>query len=113
MTIQELGTIAQQGLPVKAIILNNEFLGMVRQWQELFFEKRYAQTKMHNPDFIQIAKGYGINGMQVSNREELYNALTSMLEYDGPFLLEVKVKNEDNIFPMVPTGASVDEIRLN
>lgn len=113
MTIQELGTIAQQKLPVKIIVLNNEFLGMVRQWQELFFDKRYAQTKMHNPDFIQIAKGYGIKGKQVSKREDLTNALTTMLQHNGPFLLEVKVKKENNIFPMIPTGASVDEIRLN
>ena len=113
MTIQELGTIAQQKLPVKIIVLNNGFLGMVRQWQELFFDKRYAQTKMHNPDFIQIAKGYGIQGVQVTKRGDLSSALEAMLQHDGPFLLEVKVKKEDNIFPMIPTGASVDEIRLN
>ena len=94
------------------IVLNNEFLGMVRQWQELFFDKRYAQTKMHNPDFIQIAKGYGIQGVQVTKREDLSSALEAMLKHNGPFLLEVKVKKETNIFPMVPTGASVDEIRL-
>ncbi len=113
MTIQELGTIAQEKIPVKMIVLNNGFLGMVRQWQELFYDKRYAQTKMHNPDFIQIAKGYGIKGKQVSKREDLSNTLITMLQHDGPFLLEVKVKKEDNIFPMIPTGASVDEIRLN
>lgn len=113
MTIQELGTIAQQKLPVKIVVLNNEFLGMVRQWQELFFNKRYAQTKMHNPDFIQIAKGYGIKGKQVSKREDLSISLTTMLQHDGPFILEVKVKKENNIFPMITTGASVDEIRLN
>lgn len=112
MTLQELGTIAQQKLPVKMIILNNEFLGMVRQWQELFFDKRYTQTEMWNPDFPKIASGYGIPGETIGHRDELQAALKRMLETDGPYLLEVRVKKEGNVFPMIPTGAAVHEIRL-
>ncbi|MDH5475121.1 MAG: biosynthetic-type acetolactate synthase large subunit [Cyclobacteriaceae bacterium] len=112
MTLQELGTIKQFGIDIKIIILNNEFLGMVRQWQELFFEKRYAHTEMQNPDFIAISKGYGLESKKVSKRDELNNALEEMLSFDGSYLLEVKVGKEDNVFPMVATGASVSEVRL-
>ncbi len=112
MTIQELGTIAQNKLPVKIIILNNNFLGMVRQWQQLFFEKRYSFTELQNPDFITIAKGFGITGHKVEKRDELDNGIQKMLDYDGPYLLEVVIEKEDNVFPMVPTGASVSEIIL-
>lgn len=112
MTIQELGTIFQFKTAVKIVVLNNHFLGMVRQWQELFFEKRYASTTMVNPDFQMIAKGYGIQSQKVEKREDLEDAVKEMLEYEGAYLLEVVVGKENNVFPMIPTGASVSEIRL-
>lgn len=112
MTIQELGTIFQMKTAVKIVVLNNEFLGMVRQWQELFFEKRYASTTMVNPDFQMIVSGYGIKTKKVTERSELSNAVKEMLDHDGAYFLEVKVGKENNVFPMVPTGASVSEIRL-
>ena len=112
MTIQELGTIAQSKLPVKLIILNNNFLGMVRQWQQLFFEKRYSFVELQNPDFIMIGKGFGIEGKKVEKRELLSDAIDEMLNFDGAYLLEVVVEKEENIFPMVPAGRSVSEIRL-
>ena len=112
MTIQELGTIFQTKTPVKIVVLNNEFLGMVRQWQELFFDKRYASTTMVNPDFQQIVKGYEIKTKKVIQREQLNSAVKEMLEFEGAYFLEVRVGKENNVFPMVPTGASVSEIRL-
>ena len=112
MTLQELGTIQQNKLPVKIIILNNNFLGMVRQWQELFFESRYSFTELQNPDFVTIAKGFGIAGEDVEQRENLNEALSRMLDYNGPYLLNITVEKEDNVFPMVPGGGSVHEIRL-
>ncbi len=112
MTIQELGTMAQSQVAVKIVLINNNFLGMVRQWQQLFFNKRYSFTELMNPDFITIAKGYGIKGRRVAKRDELDAAITEMFNQDGPFLLDVKVKNEGNVFPMVPAGASVSDIRL-
>lgn len=112
MTIQELGTIAQNHLPVKIVLLNNHFLGMVRQWQQLFFEKRYSFTELTNPDFIMISKGFGIPGVKVEQREDLEAAVDQMLSHDGPFLLEVAIEKEDNVFPMVPSGASVSEVML-
>jgi acetolactate synthase-1/2/3 large subunit len=112
MTIQELGTIAQSNVGVKIVLMNNGFLGMVRQWQQLFFNKRYSSTELSNPDFLMIAKGYGINGRRLSKREDMDDAINEMLGHDGPFLLEVKVKKEGNVFPMVPAGASVSDIRL-
>ncbi len=112
MTIQELGTIAQLGIAVKIILLNNGFLGMVRQWQDMFFSKRYSYTELHNPDFIKIAEGFGIPGKKISKREDLNKSLDDLLANDGPFLLEVKVLKEDNVFPMVPAGGTVSEMRL-
>ncbi len=112
MTIQELGTILQYKLPVKMVIFNNNYLGMVRQWQEMFFNKRYASTDMITPDFITIAKGYGIEGKTISEREEVDDALTTLLKHDGPYVLEVKVEKEGNIMPMIVPGASVSDIRL-
>jgi acetolactate synthase-1/2/3 large subunit len=112
MTIQEFGTIMQYNVGVKTIILNNSFLGMVRQWQDLFMEKRYASTEMQNPDFIKIASAYNIPGKRVVKREELESAVDEMLAADGAFVLEVHVEKEGNIFPMVPPGASVSEIKL-
>ncbi len=113
MTIQELGTIAQNKLPIKIIILNNNFLGMVRQWQQLFFDKRYSFTQLHhNPDFITIAKGYGIEGSKVDKRESLDAAMQKMIDHNGPYVLEVTIEKEDNVFPMVPAGASVSDVML-
>ena len=112
MTIQELGTIAQNKLPVKIIVLNNNFLGMVRQWQQLFFERRYSFTELQNPDFIMIGKGFGIDGHKVEKREDLESGIQKMIEHDGPYLLEVTIEKEDNVFPMVPTGASVSDVML-
>ena len=112
MTIQELGTIFQTKIPVKIVVLNNEFLGMVRQWQELFFDKRYASTTMVNPDFQKIVEGYSIKSRKVTVRRDLNDAIREMLAHEGAYFLEVKVAKENNVFPMVPTGASVSEIRL-
>ena len=113
MTIQELGTINQENINLKIIILNNKFLGMVRQWQQLFFDKRYSFTKLVNPDFIKIAEGYGIQGKRILTRDNLDAGIKQMLEHDGPFVLEVSIEKEDNVFPMVPTGASVSEVMLS
>jgi len=112
MTLQELGTMFQYGVDVKIIVLNNEFLGMVRQWQEMFFDKRYASTTMVNPDFQKIVSGYGITTKKVVKRDQLSDAVQEMLSHDGAYFLEVAVGKENNVFPMVPTGASVSEIRL-
>lgn len=112
MTLQELGTIVQNKLPVKIILLNNNFLGMVRQWQQLFFEKRYSFTELQNPDFVMIANGFGMAAHKVTKREELAPGIQKMLDHDGPYLLEVVVEKEDNVFPMVPSGASVSDILL-
>jgi len=113
MTIQELGTIFQTKTAVKVVVLNNDFLGMVRQWQQLFFDKRYASTEMVNPDFVTIAKGYYINAKRVSKREELADAVAEMIASKEAYFLEVKVEKEDNVFPMIPSGASVSDIRLS
>ncbi|RNC89940.1 MAG: biosynthetic-type acetolactate synthase large subunit [Allomuricauda sp.] len=112
MTIQELGVIFQHKLPVKIVVLNNDFLGMVRQWQQLFFEKRYASTELVNPDFVKIAEGYHIQSKRVSKREELQGAVEEMIRSKEPYFLEVVVEKEDNVFPMIPSGASVSDIRL-
>lgn len=112
MTIQELGTIMQNNVNVKILILNNRFLGMVRQWQQLFNEKRYSFVNIESPDYVTVAKGYRIEGNSISNREDLKNSLATMLEHDGPYLLEVFVGKENNVFPMVPQGCGVSEIRL-
>lgn len=112
MTIQELGTIFQTKAAVKIVVLNNDFLGMVRQWQQLFFDKRYASTVMTNPDFVTIAKGYHIEAKRVTKREELATAVEEMMTSKKAYFLEVCVEKEDNVFPMVPSGASVSEIRL-
>jgi len=112
MTIQELGTIAQYKLPVKVILLNNHFLGMVRQWQELFFDSRYANTGLTNPNFTKIAEGFGVPAKKIIHREDLEQALKELLDTEGPSVLEVEVKREGNIFPMVPAGGTVSEMRL-
>lgn len=113
MTIQELGTIFQTKVPVKIVVLNNEFLGMVRQWQQLFFDKRYASTEMINPNFIAIAEGYYIKAKKVTKREDLDTAVAEMMASKDSYFLEVMVEKENNVFPMIPTGASVSDIRLS
>ena len=112
MNIQELGTILQTKVPVKIMVLNNQFLGMVRQWQEMFFDGRYASTEMTNPDFIKIAQGYGIKAKKVSERKHLTESIEEMIASKESYFLEVRVEMEENVFPMIPTGSSVSEIRL-
>lgn len=112
MTLQELGTIMQSGVDVKIVILNNHFLGMVRQWQELFNQRRYSFVDIESPDFVKLASAYGISGKSVSDRSELTSALQEMMNHKGSYLLEVMVTKENNVFPMVPQGCSVAEIRL-
>ncbi len=112
MTIQELGTIMQNNIDIKIMILNNQFLGMVRQWQQLFHERRYSFVDIQSPDYVTVAKGYRIEGNSVSERKDLTKALITMLEHKGPYLLEVMVGKENNVFPMVPQGCGVSEIRL-
>ncbi|MFL2579721.1 MAG: biosynthetic-type acetolactate synthase large subunit [Parvicellaceae bacterium] len=113
MTIQELGTIFQTGVPVKIVVLNNDFLGMVRQWQQLFFDKRYSSTEMVNPDFVAIANGYQIESERISKREDLKESIQKMIDSPNPFFMEVVVGKEDNVFPMIPTGESVSNMRLS
>jgi acetolactate synthase I/II/III large subunit len=112
MTLQELGTIFQEQIGVKIVVLNNNFLGMVRQWQQLFFERRYSFVELKNPDFIKIADGFGITARKIEHPRDLDAALDEMLAHEGPYFLEVVVEKEENVFPMVPSGASVAEIRL-
>jgi acetolactate synthase I/II/III large subunit len=112
MTVQELGTIMQYKIGVKIVVLNNNFLGMVRQWQQLFHEKRYSFTEMSNPDFIKIAEAYSIPAKKVSDREELRSSVSEMLSSKGPFFLEIVVGKEDNVFPMVPAGGCVSDVML-
>ncbi len=112
MTMQELGTILQYKVGVKIIILNNNFLGMVRQWQELFFDQRYASTELVNPDFVMISRAFGIPSRKVILREDLQDSLSEMINTDGPYLLEIKVEKQGNVFPMIEPGKSVSEIRL-
>jgi len=113
MTCNELGTILQTKAAVKIVVLNNGYLGMVRQWQELFFDKRYASTEMVSPDFVKLAEAYDIEAKRVSNREDLATAIKSMVESKDSYFLEVVIEKEDNVFPMIPTGASVSDIRLS
>lgn len=110
MSIQELGTIMQTNVNLKIVVLNNSFLGMVRQWQELFFDHRYSFTKMVNPSFVEIANAYKIPGLKIDKYKALEESVIEMIKHKGPFLLEVAVKSEENIFPMIPGGASLDNI---
>lgn len=112
MTIQEFGTIMQTGIDVKIIILNNHFLGMVRQWQELFFEERYSETVMHNPDFIMIGEAYGIKSRKITERSELDGAIEEMMNYKGAYILDAHVETKGMVYPMIPSGASVTNILL-
>ena len=112
MTLQELGTIMQSGVDVKIMILNNQFLGMVRQWQQLFNDKRYSFVDIKSPDFVKLAESYYIKARKVTERTDLVAALKEMLDHKGSYLMEVMVTKEHNVFPMVPQGSSVSEIRL-
>jgi len=112
MTIQELGTIMEYSVPVKIVILNNKFLGMVRQWQELFYRERYSCTPMKNPDFPKLAAAYGIPGRKVTEHEALDGAIREMFETEGPYLLEVEVEENGMVYPMIPAGTNVDNIIL-
>ena len=112
MTIQELGLCAQWDVGVKIMLLDNEHLGMVRQWQQLFFDRRYSSVELKNPDFVKIAEGFGVPGHTVSKPEDLPGSIAKMLAHEGPYLLHVKVEQEENIFPMTFSGAAVDEMVL-
>ena len=112
MTIQELAMCWQYDVAVKIVVLDNEYLGMVRQWQELFFDKRYSFVDMANPNFTKIAEGYNVKSLKVERAENLKDGISEMLSYDGPFLLHVKCVKEENVFPMISTGKAVDEIVL-
>lgn len=113
MTLQELGTILETKVDIKIIILNNRFLGMVRQWQQMFFEKRYSFTNIASPDFVALAKAYSIEAKKIEARSGLKESLLKMLDHKGSYLLEIMVAKEENVFPMIATGASVSEVRLN
>jgi acetolactate synthase-1/2/3 large subunit len=110
MTIQEMGTIAAYKIPVKVAVLNNMFLGMVRQWQELFFERRYSYTELPPVDFVKIANAYGIEGERVEAVDEVRPALTNAITHDGPYILDFRIEREENVFPMVPAGAAINEM---
>jgi acetolactate synthase-1/2/3 large subunit len=108
-----MATITQDNIKLKIIILNNNFLGMVRQWQELFFDNRYSFVDLKNPNFVKLSEAFGITANKVMQRADLKTALQTMLDFDGPYLLEVEVEKEENVFPMVPSGASISDIRLS
>jgi acetolactate synthase-1/2/3 large subunit len=110
MNIQELGTVAQYNIPVKVAILNNRFLGMVRQWQELFYDRRYSFTELPSVDFVGIAQAYGVDGIRVESCEEVRPALQAAIDCDGPFVLDFRIEREENVFPMVPAGAAINEM---
>jgi len=110
MTIQELATIVQEKVAVKIAIINNGYLGMVRQWQELFYERRYVATPLSGPDFAKIAEAYGLPGLRVTRKEEVVPAIEQAMEYQGPFLIDFMVEPEENVYPMVPPGASLAEV---
>ena len=112
MTLQELATILQYKIPVKIIILNNNFLGMVRQWQQLFFTKRYSFTELTNPEFAKVAESFGISAQKITERETIKCALEELVKHDGPYLLDIIVEKEENVFPMVASGESISKIRL-
>jgi len=110
MNIQELGTVAQYDIPVKVVILNNMYLGMVRQWQELFYDRRYSYTELPPVDFVGIARAYGVDGMRVEEKADVRAALLAAFESDGPFVLDFRIEREANVFPMVPAGAAINEM---
>ncbi len=110
MNIQEMGTVAQYKIPVKIAILNNMYLGMVRQWQELFYDRRYSYTELPPVEFVKIGKAYGIDGIKVESCDEVMPALKAAVDCDGPFVLDFRIEREENVFPMVPAGAAINEM---
>ena len=110
MNIQEMGTVAANKIPVKIAILNNMYLGMVRQWQELFFDHRYSFTELPPVDFVKIGNAYGIEGMKVETPEDVLPAFQASLDCDGPFVMDFRIEREENVFPMVPAGAAINEM---
>ncbi|MBP7410202.1 biosynthetic-type acetolactate synthase large subunit [Methanoculleus sp. 10] len=110
MNIQELGTVAHYNIPVKVVILNNMYLGMVRQWQELFYDRRYSYTELPPVDFVRIANAYGVDGIRVEEKDGVREALEAALAADGPFVLDFRIEREENVFPMVPAGAAINEM---
>jgi acetolactate synthase-1/2/3 large subunit len=110
MNIQELGTVVQYQVPVKVVVLNNMYLGMVRQWQELFYDRRYSYTELPAVDFVGIARAYGVDGIRVEEKEEVRPALEAAFAADGPFVLDFRIEREANVFPMVPAGAAINEM---
>jgi acetolactate synthase-1/2/3 large subunit len=112
MTLQELGLAAQWNVGVKIVLLDNTFLGMVRQWQELFFDRRYSSVHLQNPDFVKIAEGFGVPGRKITDPADVPAAIEEMLAHTGPYLLHCMVEKENNVFPMVPSGKGVSEIIL-
>jgi len=110
MTIQELGTIFQNKTPVKIVVLNNGHLGMVRQWQELFYEDNYVATTLYGPDFIKIAEAYGIPAIRVVSKTEVAPAIQKAMDTSGPFLIDFRVEGKENVYPMVAPGANIGEI---
>lgn len=110
MNIQELGTVAANHIPVKVLVLNNMYLGMVRQWQELFYDRRYSYTELAPVDFVGIARAYGIDGIRVEDRSDVESAIRTAVEYEGPFVLDIRINREENVFPMVPAGAAINEM---
>jgi acetolactate synthase-1/2/3 large subunit len=110
MNIQEMGTAAQYNIPVKIAILNNMYLGMVRQWQELFYDRRYSYTELPSVEFVKIGQAYGIEGIKVESCEDVMPALKAAVDHDGPFVLDFRIEREENVFPMVPAGAAINEM---
>ena len=110
MNIQEFGTISSNKIPVKVVILNNMYLGMVRQWQELFYDHRYSFTDLPPVDFVKIANAYGIEGMRVDSPDDVLPALQASIDCDGPFVMDFRIEREENVFPMVPAGAAINEM---
>jgi len=110
MNIQELATVAHNNIPVKVVILNNMYLGMVRQWQELFYDRRYAYTELSPVDFVKVANAYGVEGIRVEEKADVRGALETALSHDGPFVLDFRIEREENVFPMVPAGAAINEM---
>jgi acetolactate synthase-1/2/3 large subunit len=110
MTLQELATIAQEKTAVKIAIMNNGYLGMVRQWQQFFYQRRYVATPLLGPDFVKLAEAYGIPGLRVKSRNEVVPAIQKAMEHDGPFLIDFQVEPEENVYPMVPPGGCLSEI---
>jgi acetolactate synthase-1/2/3 large subunit len=112
MTIQELATVVQENVAVKLAIINNGFLGMVRQWQDLFYQRRYVATRLSGPDFVKVADAYGIPGTRVTDKVQVVPAIQRAMDHDGPFLIDFQVEQEENVYPMVNPGSSLAEMQM-